>query len=280
MQNKGIEINLRSTNIDHDNFSWRTNASFWLNRNKIVHLYGPVNVRDEEGKVIGQVEKDDLDNKWFIGHDLNEIWDQRVQGIWQSNEADQASEYGVFPGDFKVQDVDGDKKYSDADRQFLGFTTPRFQWTLRNEFTLFKNFDFSFMLYSSWGQKASYNEAKNNRGFQDRQNSYKFPYWTPENPINDYARLYSSNGGATFSVYRNSSFIRLNNVSLAYTLPARIVEKATLESMKVYVNVTNAAMFAPDWDYWDPEFRNRNSSGDISTAIPPRYYSLGVNVIF
>ena len=280
VQNKGIEINLRSTNIDHDNFSWRTNASFWLNRNKIVHLYGPVNVRDEEGKVIGQVEKDDLDNKWFIGHDLNEIWDQRVQGIWQSNEADQASEYGVFPGDFKVQDVDGDKKYSDADRQFLGFTTPRFQWTLRNEFTLFKNFDFSFMLYSSWGQKASYNEAKNNRGFQDRQNSYKFPYWTPENPINDYARLYSSNGGATFSVYRNSSFIRLNNVSLAYTLPARIVEKATLESMKVYVNVTNAAMFAPDWDYWDPEFRNRNSSGDISTAIPPRYYSLGVNVIF
>jgi hypothetical protein len=136
------------------------------------------------------------------------------------------------------------------------------------------------MLYSSWGQKATYNEAKNNRGFQDRQNSYRFPYWTPDNPINDYARLYSSNGGASFSVYRNSSFIRLNNISLAYTLPEKVVEKATLESMKVYINVTNAALFTPDWDFWDPEFRNRNSDNEISTAIPPRYYSLGVNVVF
>jgi TonB-linked SusC/RagA family outer membrane protein len=280
VQNKGFEINLNSTNIERENFTWRTNVAFWLNRNKIVHLYGAVDVRDENGKVIGQVEKDDLDNKWFIGHDLNEIWDQRVLGIWQTAEAEEAAKYGVFPGDFKVQDVDGDGKYSDADRQFLGYTTPRFQWTLRNQFTLFKNFDFSFMLYSSWGQKASYNEAKNNRGFQDRQNSYRFPYWTPDNPINDYARLYSSNGGASFSVYRKASFIRLNNVSLAYTLPAKIVEKATLESMKVYVSVTNAAIYSPEWDFWDPEFRNRNSDGDISTAIPPRYYSLGINVVF
>ncbi len=136
------------------------------------------------------------------------------------------------------------------------------------------------MLYSSWGQKATYNEAKNNRGFQDRQNSYTFPYWTPDNPINDYARLYSSNGGASFDVYRETSFIRLNNVSIAYTLPDELVKRATFENAKVYVNVTNAALYAPDWDYWDPEFRNRNAEGEISTAIPPRNYTLGVNVTF
>ncbi len=280
VQNRGLEVTVNSTNINSKNFSWRTTASFWLNRNKIIHLYGPVDVLDAEGKVVGQVENDDPDNKWFIGHDLNEIWNQKILGIWQANEAEQASEYGVFPGDFKVEDVDGDKKYSDADRQFLGFTTPRFQWTLRNEFTLFRDFDFSFMLYSSWGQKASYNEAKNNRGFQDRQNSYTFPYWTPDNPINDYARLYSSNGGASFDVYRKTSFIRLNNVSLAYNLPDELVKRATFQNVKVYVNVTNAALYAPDWDYWDPEFRNRDSDGAISTAIPPRYYTLGVNVTF
>ncbi len=50
--------------------------------------------------------------------------------------------------------------------------------------------------------------------------------------------------------------------------------------MKVYVNATNVAVFAPDWDFWDPEFRNRDSDGNISTAVPQRIYSLGINVTF
>jgi hypothetical protein len=242
-------------------------------------LYGAVNVTDSSGKVIGREERDDVANRWFIGHALDEIWDLKVLGVWQQNEADEAAKYGVKPGDFKVQDVDGDGKYSDADRQFLGFSNPRFQWTLRNEFA-YKNFDLSFMIYSSWGQKATYNTAKNNSGFIDRQNSYIFPYWTPENPLNDYARLYSSNGSASFNVYRDASFIRLNNIALAYTLPQSVTKKAGLQSMKVYVNATNVAVFSPDWDFWDPEFRNRDSDGNISTAVPQRIYSLGINVTF
>ncbi|MCH5683522.1 hypothetical protein LWM68_04095 [Niabella sp. W65] len=71
--------------------------------------------------------------------------------VWQISERAEALKYGVAPGDFKVQDLNGDGKYSNADRQFLGYTTPRFQWTLRNEFTIRKRFDFSFMLYSNWG---------------------------------------------------------------------------------------------------------------------------------
>jgi TonB-linked SusC/RagA family outer membrane protein len=280
IENKGIEITLNSVNIDHRNFSWRTTANFWLNRNKIKTLYGPVNIYDTDGKLIGQQEKDDLVNRWFIGKDIDVIWDQKVLGIWQANEADEAKKYGVYPGDFKVQDVNGDFKYSDADRQFLGYRSPRFQWTLRNEFTFFRSIDFAFSLYSSWGQQNDFNQAKNNGGFQDRQNSYKFPYWTASNPINDYARLFSSNGGASFSVYRKTSFIRLNTISVGYTLPKNLVSKAHIESLKVFANVTNAALYAPDWNYWDPEFRNRASDGAISTAIAPRTYALGINVTF
>ncbi|MGN6616032.1 MAG: SusC/RagA family TonB-linked outer membrane protein, partial [Ilyomonas sp.] len=280
VNNKGVELSLNSVNIKSNNFSWESSATFSLNRNKIIHLYGPVDVIDPEtGKVTGQEERDDVGNRWFLGHDIDEIWDLKVLGIWQENEADEAAKYGVRPGDFKLQDVNGDGKFSDADRQFLGFENPRFQWSLRNVFN-YKNWEFSFMLYSSWGQSATYNQAKNNSGFIDRQNSYKFPYWTAENPRNDYARLFSSNGSAAFSVYRKTSFIRLNTVALAYTLPKTTLDKAGIESMKVYLNVTNAGLYAPDWDYWDPEYRNRDSDGNISTAIPPRYYSLGINVTF
>ncbi|MBD0277609.1 MAG: SusC/RagA family TonB-linked outer membrane protein, partial [Flavisolibacter sp.] len=231
VQNRGFEIGLNSLNMQRRNFEWRTMANFWLNRNEIKHLYGPVNVYDANGKVIGQVEKDDIANKWFIGHDLDEIWDLKVLGVWQESERAQAALYKVNPGDFKIEDVDGDGKLTDKDRQFLGYRTPRFQWTLRNEFTFYKNLEFSFQLYSNWGQKSDYNQAKNNSGFQDRQNSYKFPYWTASNPINNYAQLYSSNGGASFNVYRYTSFIRLNTLALAYTLPRTLSQRARMESV-------------------------------------------------
>jgi len=281
VDNNGIEITLNSNIMTRKNFSWRATGTFSLNRNKVVHLYGPVDVVDPAtGKVTGQIEKDDIKNKWFIGHDLDQIWDLKVLGVWQQNEATEAAKYGVAPGDFKVQDVNGDGKFSNEDRQFLGYRTPRYQWALRNEFTIYKNFDFSFQVYAIWGQYNDFNQAKNNGGFPDRQNSYVFPYWTKDNPRNDYGRLFSSNGSAGFSVYRKTSLIRLNNISLSYTVPKEITRKARIESLKIYANVNNAAIYAPDWNFWDPEYRNRASDGAISTAIPPRYYSLGVNVTF
>ena len=269
VDNNGFELSLNSTNMSRENLTWRTTVNFSLNRNKIVHLYGPVNQYDASGKVIGQIEKDDVKNKWFIGHDINEIWDLKVLGVWQQDEATEAAKYGVKPGDFKVEDVNGDGKFSDADRQFIGNENPKFRWAMRNEFTIYKNWDFSFMLYSVWGQDASFNQAKNNSGFIDRQNSYIVPYWTPENPRNDYARLFSSNGSASFNVYRKSSFIRLNTVALGYTLPKNLVQRARIESLKIYANVTNAAIYQPDWTFWDAEYGN---------TPPPRYYSLGINL--
>jgi TonB-linked SusC/RagA family outer membrane protein len=270
VNNKGVEIQLNSTNISSRNFSWKTTANFSLNRNKIVHLYGLVNVVDPAtGKVIGQVEKDDVANKWFIGHDLNEVWDQKVLGVWQASEKAEAARYGVFPGDFKVQDVNNDGKYTNDDRQFIGNANPKFRWTLRNDFTFLKNFDFSFMLYSVWGQDVAFNQAKNNSGFPDRQNSYKLPYWTEANPTNEYARLFSSNGSASYSVYRKGSFIRLSTVALGYNLPKEMLQKAKIEGLKFYANVNNAAIYQPDWTFWDSEYGN---------TPPPRYISFGLNL--
>lgn len=269
VQNRGVELSINTLNIKNQDFSWRSTVNFTLNRNKIAHLYGPVPLYDATGKVIGQVERDDIANRWFIGHDINEIWDLKVLGVWQQNEAAEAAKYQVRPGDFKIEDVDGDGTFSNADRQFLGFRTPRFQWTLRNDFTFLKNFDFSFLLYSNWGQLDDYNQAKNNSGFIDRQNSYILPYWTPDKPTNEYARLFSSNGSANFSVYRKASFVRLSTVALAYTLPTNILNRAKIQGLKIYINVNNASIYQPNWTFWDVEYGN---------TPPPRYYSLGINL--
>lgn len=275
VDNRGIEINLKSKNIDNPNFTWNTTINFSLNRNKIVSLYGiQVDVKDAAGNVVGRREPDDKVNRWFIGQPLDVIWDQRALGIWQSHEYDQAREYGVYPGDFKIKDVNNDKKYTDDDREFLGYSDPRFRWTFRNEFTLYKNLNLSFMMYSYWGHKTTFNQAKNrSNAFPDRVNSYAFPFWTPDNPINDYARLASNDGGASYSIYRSRSFIRLDNISLSYSIPQEWLQKLKVQSLMFYLSVKNAAVYAPNWDFWDPEWASGGSPGPT-----PRLYTLGVNL--
>lgn len=274
VQNRGVEISLNSVNVTTDKFVWRSAVNFQRNRNKVISLYGDmVDVYDSEGNVIGQREADDIQNTWFIGRAIDEIWDIPTNGVWQVNEASEAAEYGVVPGDFKVIDKNGDGKFTNDDKEFMGFEEPRFRWTLRNEFNLFKYFDLSFMIYSYWGHKSAYNQAKNRDGFLDRTNSHLFPYWTPDNPTNEYARLYSSNGSASFNIYRERSFIRLDNIALAYTVPAQILNKAKIESLKVYFNVRNVAFYAPKWNYWDPEW-----DSEVGPGPTPRTWTLGLNL--
>lgn len=271
VKNKGVEISLNSNNIDILNFSWRSTLNFSYNKNKIIHLYGPVNVLDNNGNIIGQTEPDDASNGWFIGHDIDAVWDLKVLGVWQTEEKEEAAKYGVRPGDFKLEDVDGDYLYTDKDRQFLGSCTPKFRWTLRNDFTIYKNIDFSFMLYSCLGHLKKFDWATNGSNssfFPDKSNSYKLPYWTPENRINDYAATNSSSGGAVYNVYRKASFVRLHNVAISYTFPEKIIQKVFLNNLRIYFNVTNAAVYAPDWDFWDPE----------NSGPTPRYYTFGINL--
>jgi TonB-dependent starch-binding outer membrane protein SusC len=136
------------------------------------------------------------------------------------------------------------------------------------------------MAYSYWGHINSYNQAKNNTGFLDRSSSYILPYWTPENRTNDYARLYSSQGGAVFDVFRKKSMIRLDNISLAYTMPKALIQKANIQNLKLYFTTRNVAVYAPDWTFWDPELnRGPGNSADNDQSGPtPRIYTLGLNM--
>lgn len=264
VNNKGIEIALNSTNLTGKNFKWSTAATFTLNRNKIVYLY-------DGGK-------DDLTNGWFVGHDVNAVWDYKIQGVWQTNETADAATYtgaGIRPGDFKLQDVNGDHKYDNSDKQFLGSKSPSFQWSLRNDFNFLQHFDFSFLLVSSIGQLAQFNEAKNSPGSVGflRQSSYKLPYWTADNPINDYARLASGSNGTSFNVWRKASFVRVNTVSLGYTFDTKLVQRIGVKSAKVFASANNAYVFTP-YPFWDPQ----NTGSDAGPT--PRIFQVGINANF
>ena len=108
-------------------------------------------------------------------------------------------------------------------------------------------------MYGRLGQLTQFNEAANVDRFYDRSQFYKRPYWTPYNQINDYARMMSSLGsGIGLNVWRKSSFVRVNNVSLAYTIPKAKLDKLKFSGLKFYFNIQNALVVTP-WQFFDPE---------------------------
>jgi TonB-dependent starch-binding outer membrane protein SusC len=283
VENKGFELTVNTVNLQLNNFSWNTSFGFWTNKNKIIHLYGATPDYDPlTGKEIGRSEKDDVNNGWFIGKSISAIYDYPVQGVWQTADVALAKAYGFQPGDFRLVDGNEDGKYTIADKKFVGDFAPKYSWNLRNEFKIYKNFDFSFTLYARMGQLSTFNEATNgarnnsNNIFYDRVNFYEVPYWTPSNPSNEYGKLGSSRGGGiTWNNYKKSSFVRLSNVSLAYTIPTALTQKWKIGALKFYINTVNAAVFSK-WDYFDPEYHGAEGNANISPT--PRTYNFGLNL--
>ena len=264
VHNSGFEFSLNSTNIQTKDFKWTTAAGISLNKNKIIHIYYDY---DENG-----VERDDTSNGWFIGKAANEIWYYETDGVWQNNPSDiaQAALVGQKPGDPKVVNryTEDDKiledgtrvpVYNDKDKTFLGPQTPPIYWNMRNDFE-WKDFTFAFSLYSYMGHKSlSGNWLNQDNGGSQVTNCFNMPdkkYWTPDNPTNDYCRLSASGpntglAGGVSKLY-NRSFLRLDNISVGYTLPREMTRKFMVDRIHLTFSCNNVFTIS-GWEYGDPE---------------------------
>ena len=253
LRNKGLELTLNANIFRQDNFEWSASSTFSMNRRKIVTLYGDMeDILDGNGNVVGKKESDDPNNEWFIGQDPDRIWAYERLGVWQLGEEKEAAIYGCKPGDFKYKDQNGDGVMNTEDKVFQGYKTPRYRWSMRNDFTIHKDLTVSFTMYSYFGHYGSFNE------------SYDMPRWTKDNPTNDYARISSYNAGTNWV---KKSFLRLDNVSVSYNVPKHFLQKFSVQSMRLTLTARNVAVWSPHWTFWDPE------NGSLS----PRSFNLGIN---
>lgn len=272
--NSGFEITLNSRNFDQENFTWNTSLGFSYNKNKIKHLYYEY---DENGKEIN-----DTSNGWYIGKPVGEIWYWETDGIWQVDEAAEAAKVNQKPGDPKVinhcttdDKEDGTPVYNDNDKVYLGTTNPPIYWNLRNDFTFFKNWSFSFSMYSYMGHKSlsgNYLNGDNSGSmFTNTCNTFKKEYWTPDNPTNEYARLNAVGPSGCTGVQKlyNRSFVRLDNITVGYTLPQEWTRKFMVEKVHLTAGINN--VFTIDgWEYGDPEtggFANRQFQFGINVTL-------------
>lgn len=242
--NNGIELGLTSINIDGKNFKWTTNVNLSHNQNKIVDLYG-------DGK-------DDLNNSWFIGQPINVFYGLKYNGIYRTQDEVTAENLqpNAKPGYVKILDADGNGILStSADRIFLGQKDPKFIFGFTNTFN-YKAFSMMVFLQGATGnvkQDPFWSDAV----FSDtRRNTTQKNRFSATNPEGDHFANDTKANSLGVALYEKADFARLKDISVAYNLPSRLIEKAKINGLKIYATGRNLATFT-NYKALDPEFTNQ-----------------------
>ena len=255
VENSGLEFFINSVNMSTKDMSWNTSFNFSKNNNNVVSLG-----KDVEYIVTGQVG----------GAGLSGV----QSAIIKPGEA-----FGTFFGyEFGGYDADGQEILSTDGgplgdgRRILGSPHPDYTFGMTNQIT-FGNIDFSFYIWSVQG-----NEILNNT---------RLEYQRPSNPFNN-INLFSEtaddvNDGLgseaavalTDKFIEDGSFIRLQNVTIGYTL-----KTGQFKNLRFYLSADNLLTLT-DYSGFDPEVSTISGLAegiDYTNYPKAKTISFGINV--
>ena len=213
---------------------------------------------------------------------------------------------GIFIGDYIYADINNDGVIDDNDQTFIGNPEPKFTWGFGNTFS-YKNFDLSIQFSGSYGNKvfnygrrflditgSTSNQlttvldyARLAKIDADGPDDYRNYYVTNTNTIMPRLSTESGqnqNNRVSDAYVEDGSYIRLQNISLSYTLPRKLIQKIYLSNAKIYCNIQNLFTITK-YDGFDPEVGSHQGNAllngvDYSRYPSPRIYTVGVNLQF
>ena len=314
--NKGVEIQLGGTPVAKKDFQWTTNFNISFNKNVIESLGTFQDFFLASSGWGGGNQPSDYLVK--VGQSVGTIWGLVTDGMYAIDDFNYTN--GVYtlktgvpnnqpvtattpqPGMLKFKDLNGDGVVNDLDRTIIGNTQPKFFGGLNNQF-FWKGFDMSLFLNFQVGNDV-YNANKleftsgytvNSNLLATMNNRWK-TIDNNGNVVTDPAQLAKLNEGATlwqplrsassFNVHswaiEDGSFLRINNLTLGYTLPSRLTQKAKIKSLRFYGTVNNLAIFT-NYTGFDPEVNTRRNTPltpgvDYSAYPRSRAFIFGVNL--
>ena len=263
VENKGLEVGLKTQNFT-GKFEWTTNIVFSTNSNKVLSLGGAdyffVTDPASTTTLPTQIIK--------VGQPVGSFY------MYQTNGVDPAN------GNQKYKDLNGDGAITqDADRTIVGSSQPKFLASITNTFK-YRNFDFSFFLNSSYGNKI-FNWTRANQelgtGFTGAVSSL-LNRWTPTNTITDMHKAVE-NPAVTISdrFVEDGSYLRLKNITLGYTFSKKLISKAKIKAARIYITGSNLVTWT-NYTGYDPEV-NTNGQNSISTGMDRGAYPTAKSVI-
>jgi len=275
IQNKGIELGLNTVNIKKENFSWTMGYNFSLNRSKVININNDV-IYPWWGRIIA-------------GGPLNEFFGYERLGVWGTDEAEEAAQFGKKPGDIKYLDTNGNGVKDADDRVNLGNAMPKWEMNMTHTFT-YKGLSLFIDLQGVYGNHVislarvlMVNPGPNINSFTSILNS-----WTPENQETMLGQLrvnsdgFDNEGGDSFNV-EDGSFLRVRNIGLSYRLDKKLLQKIKLNALVLGINVENALLFT-GYSSYDPEVTSfdaaLNQGVDVYQYPKPRTISFSLKTSF
>ena len=324
IRNRGLEITLDTHPVDVKDFNWDSNFQISFNQNKLIALDGSANAQlvgyGQWSDIVSVTEiGESLYN--FYGYKVVGVY-KDFEDIMNSPRPEKFPEDGVFnrnttvwPGDLKFEDVNGDGYINELDRTNIGSPLPLFTFGWTNTFR-YKNVDLSIFLNGSYGNKVlNYNLMGQGYNGLVHMNSV----WTNQHiSISDRARLEAidpskpwlddvtnvrvvnadtktprptiadpnDNDRLSDRYVEDGSYLRIKNITLGYTFPKSVLQKAKIENIRLYMNIQNLYTFTK-YSGYDPEVgaSTQDSSGltfgvDNGRYPSPMTCSFGVNITF
>ena len=291
MSNKGFEFSLNSTNLNRA-VTWNTNFNIFFNRNEVLEIgddFQDELILFQPNTVASAIREASILRE---GEALGSFYGFIFDGIYQNQgEIDAIDDPGAAIGGVKFRDTDGDGDIDLDDRVIIGSPQPDFQWGLTNNFT-YKNFDLSFTLQAVQGVDifwiTKYNLLRPTEGTNLLTDV--LDYWTPENGSNTMQALDQEPGQMSDRFLEDGSYVRLQNLSLGYTLPKAVLDKMKMSNLRFYFSAQNLWLIT-DYAGYDPEVNSRGGSSTVSDenlflgidqgAYPGvRTFTVGVNATF
>lgn len=288
LRNQGFDFELTYHKLEGD-FTFDISANASTLSNEVLALGGS----NEPVYGVGA--------KTEVGGEVGRHFGFEYAGIFQSPEEIAGHAFqnaSTAPGDviFKDQltiDTDGDGipdeadgVINDEDRVYLGSAIPSLNYGL-NFTARYKNFDFTAFASGASGYLINSRLYRTLMHTTDYINWHEdiLGRWTPENPNADVPRVVidDPNGNGRDSNrpgwLQNGGHLRLNTVSLGYTLPSDLIK--ALQTARIYVTTQNLYTFQAYKGY-NPDFTSGvfNPGFDNGSYPRPRTYMVGVQVSF
>ena len=284
VENKGIELGISTQNLK-GSLEWNTSFNISYNRNKVISLNSGAPLYTGS---IGLNQNLQIQSP---GHPVNSFYGFVTNGIFQTQA--EVDKYAVqvpgndpynrtSAGDIRFLDLNNDGKIDDNDRTYLGDPNPSYIFAMNNTLS-YKGIDFSVFVQGVADNKI-YNA---NRIWQEgmavaqNQTAAVLNRWTDKGTSNTMPRAVfndpNKNTRVSNRFIEDGSYLRIKNVTIGYTLPKSIANKAKLSSARIYLSGQNLLTFTR-YTGFDPEVGINGI--DLSVYPVTRTISAGINLNF
>ena len=289
VKNTGWEFVFNTVNVK-GKFQWTSGFNFSTFKNKVVKL-GPQGDPIYSGN-----------NKTMIGQPIGMFYGLLTDGIFKTQaELDKGPIYNPGAsdrsriGDIRFKDISGPNGKPDGvinsyDNTIMGNPYPDFYYGMTNQFS-YQNINLSVSFQGTHGNRVYDNSrgAGNSTRARVRVYEYNNNYWKSEQDPGDGVTPRPNDaptGGVRLASLRyldNGSYLRINNITLAYTLPEKIASRLTLHNVRLYLSASNPFIitkyttYNPDVSFSDNPLQPGNESNDYPL---PKSLIIGLNLGF